>query len=88
MVTRGLPRTRRGGKPGVVQDLGRLLLVVGVLVALVGVGLLLAPRVPWLGHLPGDLVFRRERVTIYVPIVTSLVVSLVLTLLLNLFFRR
>jgi len=65
-----------------------MLIVAGVLVALLGVGLVLVPRVPWLGRLPGDLVFRREHMTIYVPIATSLVVSVLLTLLLNLFLRR
>lgn len=71
-----------------MQGAGRMLILLGVVAIVVGVGLLLAPRVPWLGRLPGDLVVQRERVTFYVPIATSIVVSLVLTLLLNLFFRR
>ncbi len=73
---------------GRVQDVGRLLIVLGIVALVVGAGLLLLPRVPWLGRLPGDILIQRERYTIYVPIVTSLVVSIVLTLLLNLFFRR
>jgi Protein of unknown function (DUF2905) len=71
-----------------MQDLGRLLLVFGGVLVLVGALLLLAPRIPWLGRLPGDFVFQRGPVTFYFPLVTSLVVSVVLTLLLNLFFRR
>jgi hypothetical protein len=71
-----------------MQDLGRLLLVFGGLLVLVGALLLLAPRIPWLGRLPGDFVFQRGPVTFYFPLVTSLIVSVVLTLLLNLFFRR
>jgi hypothetical protein len=71
-----------------MQDFGRTLIVLGAVVVLVGVGLLLAGRIPWLGRLPGDIVVRREHGTFYFPIVTSIVVSLVLTLLLNLFFRR
>lgn len=71
-----------------MQDFGRTLIVLGAVVALVGVGLLVADRIPWLGRLPGDIVVRRPHGTFYFPIVTSVVVSLVLTLLLNLFFRR
>jgi len=71
-----------------VQEIGRALVVFGVVIAAVGALLLLAGRVPWLGRLPGDIVVRREPFTLYFPIVTSVVVSVVLTLLLNLFFRR
>ena len=68
--------------------LGRLLILLGVVSIAVGLVLLIAPRIPWLGRLPGDVIVQRERFTLYVPIVTSLVVSIVLTILLNLFFRR
>jgi len=65
-----------------------VLLVIGGLICLVGVVLLFADRVPWLGRLPGDIVVRRGPVTFYAPLATSIVLSIVLTLLLNLFFRR
>ena len=68
--------------------LGRLLIGAGLLLAFVGVVVLLAGRVPFLGRLPGDFVFRRGPVTVYVPLVTSLVLSVVLTLALNIFLRR
>ena len=71
-----------------VQDLGRLLLVVGVVVALAGALLLMAPRLPWLGRLPGDFVVRRGPVTFYFPLATSLVVSVVVSLLAAWFWRR
>ena len=71
-----------------MQEVGRALVVFGVVIAAVGALLLLAGRVPWLGRLPGDIVVQREHFTFYFPIVTSVVVSVVLTLLLNLFFRR
>jgi len=71
-----------------VQDLGRLLIGLGLLVVLVGVLLLVGGRVPWLGRLPGDIVVRRGPVTFYFPLVTSIVVSIVLSVLLGLFWRR
>ena len=71
-----------------MHDLGRMLIVLGGMIALVGVVMLLAPHVPWLGRLPGDIYVKRERFTFAFPIVTCLVVSVVLTLLMNLFFRN
>lgn len=71
-----------------MQDLGRLLILAGALAVVLGVVLVLAPRVPWLGRLPGDILIRRDSFTFYFPVVTSLVVSVVVTLLLNLFWRR
>lgn len=71
-----------------MNDLGKSLIVVGLLIALVGVVLLLAGRVPWLGRLPGDIYIQRGNWSFYFPVVTSLVVSVLLTLLLWLFGRR
>ena len=44
-------------------------------------------RIPFLGQLPGDFLFRRENTTIYIPLATSLVLSLLISLLLNIFWR-
>jgi hypothetical protein len=70
-----------------MQDVGKVLIVVGILIAVIGGALLLAGRIPWLGHLPGDVVVRRGPMTFYFPIVTSIIVSVILTLILNLFRR-
>ncbi len=67
--------------------LGRILIGVGLFVVILGVLLVLSPKIPFLGRLPGDLVFQRENVTIYFPVVTSILLSVVLTIILNLFFR-
>jgi hypothetical protein len=71
-----------------MSGLGRSLIVVGVLIALVGAILMLAGRVPWLGRLPGDIYIQRGNWSFYFPVVTSLVVSVLLTLLFWLFGRR
>ncbi len=70
-----------------VSGLGRLLIIFGIGLVVVGVVLLLANKVPFLGRLPGDIVFRRDGVTFFLPIATMIVVSLVITVVLNLFFR-
>lgn len=71
-----------------MADLARLLILFGVVVVLLGVLLLFVPRIPYIGRLPGDFLFRSGGTTIYVPIATSILLSIVLTVLLNLFFRR
>jgi len=71
-----------------MQDLGRFLVVLGAIALLAGVVLLLAPRIPWLGRLPGDIVINRGPVSVYFPLATSIVISIVLTVVLNLFWRR
>jgi len=71
-----------------VPDIGRLLIIVGGFILLVGLFLALGLRIPYLGKLPGDISIDRGNVHLYFPIVTCLLLSLVLTLLLNLFFRR
>lgn len=68
-------------------DIGRALVVIGLVVAVVGV-LLMAAGAVGLGRLPGDFEFRRGNVRIYVPLATSLVLSLLLTLVLGLLTRR
>lgn len=65
--------------------LGKILVVIGLLVAGVGVLFLFADKIPWLGRLPGDLTFRRGNFTFYFPIVTCLVISVLLSLLFWLF---
>lgn len=67
-----------------MQDAGRMLLVFGVLIALIGGGLMLFGRF----QLPGDFTLRSGGVTVYVPIATSIILSIVLTVALNLFFRH
>jgi Protein of unknown function (DUF2905) len=71
-----------------LSGLGRLLILTGL--ALAGLGLLLvfAGRLPFLGRLPGDIVVQRDNWTLYFPLATMLLLSLVLTLVLNLFGRR
>ena len=71
-----------------MQDLGRFLVVLGAVALLAGLLLMLAPRIPWLGRLPGDIVINRGPVSVYFPLATSIVISIVLTVLLNLFWRR
>ena len=64
--------------------MGKALVIIGLLIA--GVGALVMAGFP-LGRLPGDIVYRRGSVTIYLPIATSIVVSVLLTLVLTVLRR-
>ena len=65
--------------------MGRLLIVVGVVLVLVG--LLVSWGVP-IGRLPGDLTVRRGNFTFYFPLATSIIASILLTLLMMFLSRR
>jgi len=67
-----------------MADAGRLLLVAGVLMIVVGGALMLFGRV----HLPGDITFRSGNLTVYFPLATSLILSVILTVVLNVVFRK
>ncbi len=70
--------------------MGKALVALGAVLALLGLGLILAERFPGLrlGRLPGDLRLERGNFRFYFPLATSILLSLVLTLLLWLFGRR
>jgi hypothetical protein len=70
------------------DSLGKLLILFGVVLAVVGGLLLLVGKVPFLGRLPGDLVIRRENWSFYFPLTTSILISIFLSLLLSFFGRR
>jgi Protein of unknown function (DUF2905) len=70
------------------RDLGRALLVLGGLIALIGVFLYFGAKLPFrIGRLPGDIVYRGKNTVFYFPIVTSIVLSIALTLLIWLITR-
>ena len=71
-----------------MSDVGKLLILFGLLIAGAGVLLVLVGRVPWLGRLPGDIHIQRGNWTFYFPLATSIVVSVVLTLIFWLIGRR
>jgi len=64
-----------------------MLLIMGGTIALIGLILLLAPKIPLLGRLPGDIIIQREGFTCFFPLATMILVSIVLTILLNIVAR-
>ena len=64
--------------------LGKFLVIFGMVVIVIGLLLLAAPKIPWLGRLPGDILIKKKNFTIYFPIATSVILSIILTVLINL----
>ena len=79
-------------------SLGKLLIGIGAGIVVLGLLVLVADRVPWLGNafswvgkLPGDLSYKRNNTSVYFPLATSILLSIVLSLLFYVvgwFFRR
>lgn len=59
------------------MELGRILIVIGVL--LVITGLLISSHTVPLGRLPGDIIIERERSTVYIPVTTMVLLSIIAT---------
>lgn len=70
-----------------MNEIGRLLIGLGIVIVIVGVVFLLAGRIPWLGRLPGDILIERENFKVFIPIGTMLLVSLILTIIVNIIAR-
>ena len=69
------------------HDIGKALIIIGIVVLIVGVLVTLSPRIPLLGRLPGDLSFHRGEHHIFVPIVTCILLSIGLTVVVNVVLR-
>jgi len=70
-----------------MQELGKTLVLFGIIFVIIGILLMFLPKLNLpLGNLPGDIKIERDNFRFYFPLGTSLVLSLILTLLLNLIF--
>ena len=68
-----------------LPEFGKMLLILGILFVVIGLFLMLGPKIPLLGKLPGDFIVRRGNFTFYFPLATSILLSIVLTLIFFIF---
>lgn len=68
--------------------LGKVLLLVGGILVVLGLIFVLGWKIPFLGRLPGDISIKKEGLSVYFPIATCILLSIILTILANLFFRK
>ena len=70
-----------------MESFGKLLIFFGILLVALGLIFSFGVKIPWLGHLPGDISIRRESFSLYFPLTTCLLISLILSLVLYLLRR-
>jgi len=70
-----------------IQGLAKFVIAAGIVLTVVGVLMLLAPKLPFIGKLPGDFYFKKDGVSFYFPLATSIIVSIVLSLVISFLFR-
>ncbi len=70
-----------------MPEVGKLLVIIGLLDAIAGAVLWSGVGAGWLGRLPGDIRIERGNSALYFPIVTCIIISIVLTVIMS-FFRR
>lgn len=71
-----------------MQEIGKILIFLGIILLTIGVFLLIFPKAPWLGKLPGDIYIQRKNISFYFPLATSIIASLILSLFFWLIWRR
>lgn len=62
--------------------MSRLLIISGLILIVAGIAVAVLPKIPWIGRMPGDILVKRENMTIYFPVVTCLILSLVMSFIL------
>ncbi len=62
-------------------DFGKTLIIIGLVIAIVGILLVMGGKIPWIGRLPGDLTIKGEKFTFYFPLATSILISVILSLI-------
>jgi hypothetical protein len=70
-----------------MTEVGKLFLISGIILSLVGLVFLLGAKIPGLGRLPGDIFIKKGNITFFFPIVTCILISIIVTLILSLFRR-
>lgn len=71
-----------------MPGLGKALIIIGVVMAVIGLLVAYGPKIPFLGKLPGDIYIKRDNFVFYFPLATSIIISIILSLVIYLFTRR
>jgi hypothetical protein len=66
-----------------MEGLGKILLIVGGIIVILGLILVFGQHIPFLGKLPGDIFVKRDGFSFYFPIVTLLILSILITIIVN-----
>jgi hypothetical protein len=70
-----------------MNEMAKMLILLGSVLIVLGLILLLLQKTPFLGKLPGDILVKRENFTFYFPLATSIIISIIVSLILYLINR-
>jgi len=71
-----------------IESIGKSLIFFGVILIVLGSILVIFGKIPWFGRLPGDIIIKKEGVTLYFPVVTMILLSVFLTIVFNVIGHR
>lgn len=71
-----------------MDQIGKFIMIMGLGVLALGAILWFGGRIPGIGKLPGDILFKRGNFTFYFPLATSILLSIILSIIIALFRRR
>ena len=71
-----------------LSGLGKILILLGAVMILAGLALVFAGKIPWIGRLPGDILYKGKNVTFFFPITTSILISIVISVILYFLSRK
>ena len=66
-----------------MEGLGKILLIVGGIIIILGLILVFSDHIPFVGKLPGDIFMKKDGFSFYFPIVTLLILSILITVIVN-----
>ena len=67
-----------------MNDMAKVIIICGIALVVIGLVMLLLPRLPFPGRLPGDILIKKENFTFFFPLATSIIISIVVSLILYL----
>jgi hypothetical protein len=65
-----------------MQPLGKMLVLFGAIMIIVGAMMMFSDKIPYLGKLPGDINIKKDNFQVFIPITTSIILSIFLSLIL------
>jgi uncharacterized protein HemY len=71
-----------------MPEFGKVFIIFGIVLIIVGIFFVFGAKIPFLGKLPGDIFIKKGNFTFYSPIATSIIISIILTIIINLFLRK
>ncbi len=71
-----------------MNDLGKSIIVIGLVLIVIGVAVTLAGKIPGVGKLPGDIFIKKDNFSFYFPLTTCILLSIVLSVIMYFLNRK